>query len=297
MRVQSAVEREPTHRAKLAALARLSAFAGCLLAVVSSLAFQVVRADMRERLLRSGEAMMAYPGAPHESVRQLRLNGIDISFRARTIDGLLGEVLGNYAALCESKAIASDARRNRDAGYVACLAVDDTQLDMSTAVERLVQFVRAGKLLTLGGFRYAFAQRIERHANGTVFLLTAWSESTFDLAQLLPIGDGDAAGHDPPGLPRPAGTQRLLSAVEIGRPSGVFIYRAEQHDIDDLRAFYRQRLATEGWTIVERNSGESIQIDDTWMIAAERHGTLATVLLRSGDSGTPVLTILTSEPS
>lgn len=281
----------------MAAFARLAVFTACVVVAISSLALRAVRASVGERLLGAGEEMMTYQGAPHEGVRRLRLNGIDISFRARAVDGRLEEVLRHYQMMCDRTAIAADAQRNRDTGYVACLATGDLPLDTSTVVERFVQFARTGKLLTLGGFRYAFAREVERHGDGKVFLFTAWSESSFDLARLLPSADGDAAGDDPAGLPRPPGTRRLLSASEIGRPSGVFVYRVEHHEIDDLRALYRRRLVAAGWSIVERNSGESIQLDDIRMIAAEKEGRLATVLLRPGDSGTPVLTILTSEPS
>ena len=295
--MQSAIEPRSRSRAKPAACARVTVFCVGVVVVLSTFAFRVVRADVRERLFEAGEAMMAYPGAPHEGVRQLRLNGIEISFRVRTVSERLQEVLEHYESLCKSGAIALDAQRNRETGYVACLAADQRPPDAGTVVERLVEFARTRQLLTLGGFRYAFAREFGRDSKRGVLLLTAWSDSAFDLADLLPTANGDAAGHDPPGLPRPPGTQRVLSASELGRPSGVFVYRVQHPNLDHLRRSYRGRLVADGWSIIERSPGESIQIDDIRMFAAEKNGTLATVLLRSSDYETPVLTILTSEPS
>jgi hypothetical protein len=124
-----------------------------------------------------------------------------------------------------------------------------------------------------------------------------WTNSAFNLYRILPRPGADAAGRDLVGLPRPPGSQRILSAWEARRPSGVLVYRVVGKSAAEIESFYRTELPRNGWSIIERNRSESIQIDGTHMLSAEKRNRLVTVLSRSGEASQTVLTILASEPS
>ncbi len=282
-------------RALAGQAARLALLATIVLAATCCLALRAVRADLKELLAGAGELMMSYPGAPHGGARRLRLNGVDISFRTQVVDERFDEVFEHYRARCDARGIASAATHDETRGYVACLDVGDWPRSLHAAVDRLLRFSETGNLGLLGAVRYVFARAAGNHGEHKTFLLTAWSDSGVDLAAVLPPLGEDAAGGDPVGLPRPAGLQRVLSAFELGGPSGVFLYRAKPDTAGQLSAFYRRRLKSSGWAVLERHPGESLWIDDLEVIAAERDDRLVTVVLRPDDPDTTTLIILTSE--
>jgi hypothetical protein len=129
------------------------------------------------------------------------------------------------------------------------------------------------------------------------FLLTMWADSAFNLYRMLPRAGADAAGRDLVGVPRPPGSQRVLSAWEEQQPSGVLVYRVAGRSAEAVESFYRAELPRNGWTIIERHPSESIQVDGTHMLSAEKDNRLVTVLSQPSEASQSVLTILASEPS
>jgi len=289
----------------------------------SLLVLRSVHADVTEALWGVGAQVMQYPGAPDEGVRRLQLNGLDLSFRTQTVDARFEEVLEHYQALCASRdarldeqltallprhasapstpgvlrAIATQAARNESGGYVACLDLGDGPQDLRTLADRFVRFANTGELRDLGEPRYIFARRVTERSEEKTLLLTVWADSGLHLHQMLPQGRADAAGRDPDGVPRPSGSQRILSADEAGKPSSIFVYRVVATSPVELEAFYRRKLPIHGWTIIERHPLESTEIDGIHILSAEKHHRSLTVLTYSDASSRSVLTILASEPS
>jgi len=297
------------------------AMAVCL--VGFSLLLRSVRADVTEALWQVGEELMEYPGATHERVRQLNLNGAPFSFRTQTVDAPLADVLAHYQALCAIhdaqlanqltsplethpsspsspgpfRGLTTQTARNGNGGYVACLDMGGAPKDLGVLADAFLRFSRTGDLREVGGPRYVFARRVPSSVGDRTFLLTMWTDSAVNLYQMLPRGGLDASGHDPVGVPRPPGSQRILSAREALQPSGVFVYRVVDTSTEALESFYRNELSGTGWTIIERNPSESVTVDGVRMISAGRENRLVTVLSHSGEGPHTVLTILTSEPS
>lgn len=293
----------------------------CLLGF--SLLLRSVRADVTEALWQIGEKLMEYPGATHERVRQLHLNGAPFSFRTQTVDAPLADVLAHYEALCGMhdarlanrltsllelhpssppssgalRGVTTQTARNDSGGYVACLDMGGAPQDLGILADRFLRFSQTGDLREVGSPRYVFARRVESRVGDKTFLLTMWADSSVNLYQMLPRSGVDASGHDPIGVPRPPGSQRILSAREALQPSGVFVYRVVDISAEALASFYRSELSRTGWTIIERNPSESVSVDGVRMISAEREHRLVTVLSHSGEGLHTVLTILTSEPS
>jgi hypothetical protein len=169
--------------------------------------------------------------------------------------------------------------------------------DLEALGQRFARFAQTGNLQEIGGLRYAYARRPADGSGQRTFVLTMWADSGFDLRRVLPLGSADAEGRDMPGVPRPRGAQRILSAWEADRPSGLYVYLAKDRTMAELESFYREELSRNGWTIIGRYPGESIRIDDIRMLSAWKGGRLVTVLSHVGEMQEIVLTLLASEPS
>jgi hypothetical protein len=274
---------------------RMGFFLAAVCIFVSALLLRSVRADVTEALWGIGARTMDYPGAPQEGVRQLQLNGVPVSFRTQTVDAPLVEVLAHYEVACGT-AIATQTAHTDSAGYVACLDIGDGSQDLGALVDRFIRFSETGDLQELGNLRYVLARRLASGSGAQTFLLTMWTDSVVDLRRMLPRANEDAAGRDPVGVPRPPSSQRILSAWEARQPSGVFIYRVVVKSAKDLEVFYRSELVRNAWTIIERNPSESIAINGTRLLSAEKDDRVVTVVSQAGEASQTVLTILTSEP-
>ncbi len=280
---------------------------GLLLAAVAALAslfvLRSVRADVTELLWGVGTEVMKYPGAALEATRSLQLNGVYISFRTETIDAPLKDVLAHYESLCVGEDAGLIARlsmqtaHNDEAGYVACLELGDASRDLRSLSNRLLQFSETGDLAQLGALRYVRARRVSDDAQDKTFVLTVWADSAFNLRQMLPVAGADGGGSDLAGVPRPPGSQRVLSAWEPWQPSGVFVYRVADQSAAALASFYRTELPKNGWTIIEQRPSESISIDGIHMVSAEQGNRMVTVLSHPGEASQTLLSILSSEPS
>ena len=282
--------------AGVAPFLRLAVFAAVLCVPAAGFVLRSARADVAEALWAVGPAIMAFPGAPREEVRQLQLNGARLSFRTQAVEGSLADVLDHYEAICGS-AIATQSARSDVAGYVACLDMGDAPQDLGALVSRFVAFSETGNLRELGAPRYAFARRGTGGPDGKVFVLTMWVDSALNLYRMLPRESSDAAGGDLLEVPRPPGSRRILSAWEEGQPSGVLVYRVAAKSARELESFYRVELPRAGWRVIERHPGESVRVDDIRLLTAAKGNRLVTVLCQPEGASQAVLTLLTSGPS
>jgi len=311
MRVKSASRARGTARGAtrrgsvLAPALRLGFYLAATCLVGLSLLLGSVHADVTETLLDVGARAMEYPGAPREGVRQLWLNGARVSFRTQTVDAPFADVLAYYETLCATvdaglagrlRAIATQASRNDEAGYVACLDMGDEAHDLGALAERFLSFSKTGNLHELGSLRYVLARRASSSEGEKAFLLTMWADSATNLYHMLPHFGADAAGRDLDGVPRPPGSQRILSVWEERQPSGVFVYRVAAKSAEQLQAFYRSELPKHGWTLIERHPAETTKVDGIHMLSAEKDARLITILSQSGGASPTALTILASEP-
>ena len=282
---------------------RLGLFLTVPVALAAALALRSVHADTAEASWAPSAEPMAYPGVAASAVRALQLNGARVSFRTQTIAAPLDEVLAHYESVCAGphagfiEQLSIQAARNAADGYVACLDMGDGPRDMRSLSERLVRFSETGDLAALGGLRYARAHRIPKGSGEQTFLLTMWADSAFNLFGMLPTAGADAGGSDLLGVPRPAGSQRILSAWEAEQPSGVVVYRVRDRSVAQLESFYRIELPKQGWALIERHPSESIAIDGIHMLSAEQGNRMVTVLASPSGASETVLSILSSEAS
>ena len=272
-------------------------------ALVSAVLLRSADADVARFPSSGGAGTMSYPGTAPEVARVLQLNGVQVSFRTQTIAASLEDVLGHYESLCIGggaglvERLSMQSLRGKDVGHVACLDMGDAPRDLRSLAGRFVRFSQSGDLTELGGLRYARARRVSGTSGDQTFVLTVWADSAFPVFRLLAVDGGDAAGKDIETVPRPRNSQRLLSAWEVGSPSGFVVYRVLHESAAALESFYRNRLSANGWTIIERHRAESFAIDGIRTISAERANRTVTVLADSGDASATVVSILVSQAS
>jgi hypothetical protein len=132
-------------------------------------------------------------------------------------------------------------RENADEGMVMCFA-QNSGGGLKAVVERLTEFAKSGELGALGNLRYAYVRKTEK---GGAHVLTTFTEGRFNLYRALGRG-GEAPGQDPPGVPRPPGSRRMLSVSADGAPYGVQSYQTDR-TAAQIVAFYRDELVKTGW--------------------------------------------------
>lgn len=307
----------------LVATLRLICFTVAVCVSLFALAFRSVRAHATEVLWGVGDRLMAYPGAPHEGLRHLDLNGARISFRTQTVDAALGDVLDYYESTCdvrdasltdqlnrllvqypnrpansgELRAISTVANRDDDSGYVACLDLGFEPRDLDALADSFMRFIATGNLGEVGELRHVFASRVSHGSPERTFLLTMWAESELNLYRMLPIEGFDAAGRDLAGVPRPPASQRVLSVSESEEPSGAVVYRVPRASMHALMSFYRRELQRRGWGIIESNASQSMKVDEVRLLSAEKGERQITVLSSASRGSESLLTILATEPT
>jgi len=290
---------------RLAPVFRVTALVSVAAALTCALLLREARAQLDGAMHGLGSTVMAFPEAPSIEVRTLRINGVEVNLRTEVVEASLPSVLHHYRGVCSSAGsgggdygsiVAALATRSgstdRD-GYIACVA---TRVgDLGTLVERLVRFAQTWNLAEVGPLRYAYASRSADRPEDQTFLLTMWADASLDLHDLLPIGQDDAKGADPEGVPRPPRARRILSATEDSAPSGVFVYLAEVAPAVELMRAYRSALLAAAWNILERSPGESLELSGVRILSAEKDGRTLSMLAHAGDSDATVVSLLVSE--
>lgn len=244
---------------------------------------------------------MEYPDAKAEATRRLDLNGARVYFRTQTIDAPLDVVLNYYEASCEDDGallapLAILSRTEAGRGYVACLSMNREASTLDNLAASFVRFSATGDLNELGQGRYAYAKSVEVSEENRTFLLTMWTAIGLNLHDILPLDGRDAAGSDPPDVPRPPSSQRILSSSEVGHSSSVTVYLVAASSPSTLGRYYRAAFRARGWEVLERHDGERLQIDRTNFVAARRGDETVTMLAYPGTHHRTVVTLLTVGP-
>ncbi|HVW25518.1 MAG TPA: hypothetical protein VHC69_09115 [Polyangiaceae bacterium] len=262
-----------TFRVILGCLRALLVF-GLALGVALALVVRDVKAEAETALLGFGEELMHWANtSTHGKPRRLTLNGLDFKLVTLSTSLPVKDVVERLHMLCRERggvlppeeALRMPARDKgslprlvdgtittvtEHEGFIACL--DTTRpLDVTELARRLERVVEKGELSELGELRYMLARR----EGNTTTALVLWTEGSFPLLRAFPAKD-DAPGVDPRNCPRPAGSRRLLSALEHGAPYSVTIYSVPDSAPSRLDAWYGDALAGAGWR-VRRGAGET----------------------------------------
>lgn len=229
----------------LKGLVRAGVYLGALGLVFGAIQVRSARAEVKNRTLEMGRQMKELAKATQHDVNRINLNGQTMFLGSSSAEDSVKGVLDRYQGYCQKnlaqpadswRKLAADKNAPPpedtllgggvmrtdagDEGTVICFTKGAES--KATTSEAFKSFGETGELGAIGGLRYAYAYK---SAKGNTVVLTAWTDDKFNLVKMVPEDGKDSGGADFEGLPRPPGTQRVLSAVVEGTPFGVNLYR------------------------------------------------------------------------
>jgi hypothetical protein len=299
---------------------RVAGFLAVVYVIALVLAARQAAAEVDELMLGLGAEMLRFPDSTQDEARTVQLNGVPIQMMTGITDRPIDEVLAYFEARCQEHdgGVSDAVRRILDQrnelgvapsdvdttltmntgtrGFVACLDPGEGA-DLSTSeslLDRAQRALETGRIGELGHLRYIYAERYteERGRFGT-HIVSIFSDDDLDVRRLFPER-ADAPGSDPDGVPRASGTQRILSAFEVGKPYGMSIYTSREKAASELARWYRGELPRAGWELVEMRDDERVVIDGQHLLTGVRDERLVTVVIGSQDDLSTV-TVLTSD--
>ena len=235
-------------------------------------AFQLraAHAEVRNRTVELGRQMYQLANATQQDVNKLTLNGQPMYLGSSLAKDSVTTILDRYEDDChkntaqpaeswrelankideqkkERPAMATGVMRAGSSveGTVVCFTKGESS--KPTVREALKTFVDTGELGALGNLRYVYAKAAP---NGRTTVLTAWTDDKFNLSDLVPNDGVETRGSDFADIPRPAESNRLLSAQVEGTPFGVNIYRNKQGPANVVK-FYDDEMGKRGWLAID----------------------------------------------
>jgi hypothetical protein len=236
--------RTPAKMRHVRGLARACAYLLFTTICASAWSIRAARAEMKEGTLSLGRSMAAIANATNHDVTPLRLNGERMMIASSvTADGP-STVLDRYAQQCKTSGGAkgwetlpkideatapfeeNGLLRSGDEreGSVVCFVRGERT--SATVREAFESFARTGELGHLGKLRYVYAKK--NPASGRTLVLTAWTEDSFNVFDLMPEDGKDVRGDDFSEVSRPRASSRVLTARAEGFPYALNVYKTKQ---------------------------------------------------------------------
>jgi hypothetical protein len=290
-------------------LLRLALLGVLVLAVSITLLARRATAAGKDALFELGEHLsaLAEAGMGREQ-RRVLINGEALGFRVflspvpreRILDAYEGWCRHGAGAFEEEEARLAQAERSPVHGdeswrdltvrlerpshaVVACLRHGLANPSPGELAERVRRFLDTGNLAALGRFHYVLVQ--ERGEQRRV--VCVWSEGDFYPLRMFPE-NGDAPGPAAPGLLRPRGSRRLLSAAELGVGASLTVFVDGEESIASLSERYRRHLASDGWRLREE---EEASADGSRVLIADAGEITKLVYLERDEQGRSVAVV------
>jgi hypothetical protein len=231
----------------------LAACAALALSVASAYCVQRARAELGERAFGLGLTLQPWlPAADGET--QLELNGQRLTLATLSSLSHARSLLDRFEASCSESTPPSaaelesrGARANPQAflnalrqdfgdegGVAVCLAGAHPQAGLAELLQKFAAYASSGELSQFE-LRYLFVRRTAHGSHG----LMVWNAGPLAVRAMFPE-HGDAAGSDLPGLPRPAGARRVLSARVPSRGYALAAYEVGEAPASALAQYTRQ---------------------------------------------------------
>jgi len=262
---------------------RVAVAAGAMVAAFFCVGARVVYGHARDGAMHFGDELLrlaetrATGDLPDDAYR-LRINEQSVQIANTATKRPVTAVLDHFEAACreqvggiEDEMKGLDAALNGDAlpplrGDPGALAVRDQRGDRGFVVcfdpggpiahgdlvDRVRRAVRTGDLGAIGGLRYVTA-----HGEGDATrVVAAWTDGAFDVHAMFPAA-GDAPGRDFPGVPRPRGSRRILTAFAEKTSYAVDVYEVAG-DADAIRRSTFDDLSRAGLHQVDAPDGSGV---------------------------------------
>jgi hypothetical protein len=226
------------------------------------------RAEFQDQTLVFGRQMADLAKPTSHDLTKVVFNGQNMFVGSSSTQDAPKTVLKRYEDYCNAhSAEAKAGKLSPPSGWEATqvdatgtttpmLAGDDAQAAVmcfvkgprskASAKEAFDSFIATGELGAFGEFRYAYASK---GRNGETFVLTAWTDSQFNMLKLLGGEHGentDVPGEDFGEVPRVPNSVRIIAAHAEGTPYGVNVYRTTDSPSNVL-SFYDKDMKARGW--------------------------------------------------
>lgn len=237
---------------------RALAYAATFLGITAIFFASQARARTGEVLLHLGRQLHGFQDLT-EDAYTVNINGESVRFASASSPEPVSEVLDRITTHCNDqsplppylRSLAAEtgapteslglwSHRGEGDGAVACLVRADGAPPLAESLER---FAETLNLAEVGLLRYVYARQ---KASGDTHVITVWTDADFNLGALLPRHGQDSPGVDIPGIPRPTGSTRLLSAILEGTPHGIWIYDAPG-TVGEVTEAQDQAMSRSGW--------------------------------------------------
>lgn len=250
----------------LAATARLGVYVLTCLGILLYVDYRVARATVMERLVGIGYRMAPYldDHRTTEAPRKVRINGVELYTAVGTsnhppafvkrfyqdryaakdsgLEDVAVQLKKRGALPPEVTALNQLTFGNENVGGVAAIDFGGP-VSLDGLRQRFARFAQTNNVGDIGRLRYVYWERTPE--GGTRFL-TVWTDDRFSLDRLMPRDRKDAEGTDLDNVPRYPGTQRILSADELGQAQKVVVY-AGPGSPQAAEVFYSARMPQHGW--------------------------------------------------
>jgi hypothetical protein len=130
---------------------------------------------------------------------------------------------------------------DKEAGSVVCFVKGPKT--KTTTTEAFESFMSTGDLGAFGELRFAYASKAP---SGNTLVLTVWTDSAFNLRDMISSDGQDCPGEDFAEVPRLPGATRVMSASAAGMPYGINVYKTADAPSRALEFFDREMKAA-GW--------------------------------------------------
>jgi hypothetical protein len=284
----------------------------CLFVLVVGLWIQArrARADVGEHVARLGKDLVQFKDVL-QGTHTVLVNGETMFLASAVLDQDKHTVLERFASNCRANAgglrepfamlsageqehIATGAPNfldlvlgvmrdeTDDAGMVACIVHGDDVGGLRGTMARLHEVIETGELARIGSLRYASVRRLP---DGKSHVLMTFTDGSFNLRRVLGLDGGDVGGSDPPNVPRPPSSRRLLSASADGQPYGVHTFQTSEPP-DAVIAYYDEAMPKLGW--VKDLDGQAMRRAAFY----HRQGVLLTMTAIETQKGVTMVTLL-----
>jgi hypothetical protein len=255
----------------LKGLLRAFAYVSVIGAVATGVQLRAARAEVQDRTVMLGREMLQLAEATQHDVSHVSINGQSVFVGSSIGTGTPAEVLDRYEGYCKANAAQvpeawralagktdNDSEKaglfnagvlrggDEEEGTVVCFTRSPES--KASVIEALTAFGETGELSAIGNLRYVYTKKSEL---GNTVVLTAWTDSKFNLADLIPEEGKDVPGGDFAEIPRLPDAHRIISTRIEGTPYGVNVYRTTSMAPDKVAKFYDVELTSNGWTALD----------------------------------------------
>jgi hypothetical protein len=263
----------PQRMKRVKGLLRAGAYVFGLSAVFGVLQVRSARAEMADRTVTLGREMLTLANASEHEVNRVVINGQPMWLGNSIAHDSGKNILDRYEAYCqknaaqpaetwrelanappapdskeESKVSATGVMRGGSDREGSVLCFTKTPKSKQSLTEAMKTFAETGDLGSLGAARYAYVKTTEK---GNTHVLTAWTDDTFSIFDLVGDEKKDVPGVDFGGdIPRVPDSRRAFSARLDESPFGVNVYHSNEAP-KKVVGFYDGVMQGAGWAAID----------------------------------------------